>query len=161
MNMDKSHIKSIICFLIWIGLLAVPDTSLTQIQDQPPNALQELKIESDTYNTVSLDDLKQIRFAVEKSEDLLEDAQKMILNLVDQAISFHESEVQSRMQIDTLKQTVLQAPKRIQDIESELDAPLPPLENVAPTASGMTAVNREQQLKTLETDWTAATTRLN
>ncbi|MCP4628379.1 MAG: hypothetical protein GY850_33425 [bacterium] len=92
--------------------------------------------------------LKEIRLAAENSEGLVEDSKKMILNLVDQAIIFHEAEVQARMQAETLKQAVLMASERIKKIEDELDDSLSLPENVVTTASGMKSGKREQQLRT-------------
>jgi hypothetical protein len=160
-KMDRTQTKWTICLLLLIVVLAIPEVSLSQNQDQPSEEKQGLKIESNTSGTVNTDELKQIRLAAENSEGLVEDSKKMILNWVDQAIIFHEAEVQSGMQAETLKQTVLMAPERIKKIEDELDDPLSLPENVVTTASGMKSGKREQQLRQLEADLTGATSELN
>ena len=142
--MEKLRPKLIIGAWFLIVLLVMPGVSISQNQNQSSDEKQELKTESGNTGVADVDDLKQIRTAAESSGDLAENAKKMILDFVDQAIIFRESEVQSRVDIESLKLTVQKAPERIKKIEAELDDPLSPPENVASEASAMEPGNRER-----------------
>ena len=159
--MEKLRPKLIIGAWFLIVLLVMPGVSISQNQNQPSDEKQELKTESGNTGVADVDDLKQIRTAAESSGDLAENAKKMILDFVDQAIIFRESEVQSKVDIESLKLTVQKAPERIKKIEAELDDPLSPPENVTSEASAMEPGNRERYLRNLETELANAISGLN
>ena len=159
--MIKPHLKTIVAIFTLIIALAVPGESISQTPNQPPAGSGNSGIETEAPAGIGIDDLKQIRTAAENSGDLVENAKKMILNFVDQATIFRESEVQSKMDIESIKQTIQKAPGRIKEIEAELDNPLSPPENVATAASDMEPGNRERYLRELETKLANAISGLN
>ena len=158
--MEISRFKLTIRILISIVLLTAPDIVLSQAQDQPSAGKQALEIGSEISTTVNMDELKQLRLAVESSESLVEESKTLILKLVDQAVVYHEAEGQAKMQSESLRQAVLGAPERIRNIETELEERLPAPERVATAASGMAAGQREQHLRKLETELNAAASEL-
>ena len=158
--MEKSPIKLIVCVLISIVLPAIPGISISQNQNQPPAAQHDSLTGTVGPGAIHLDALRKMRADAENTGDLAETVKENVLSFLDRAISFGQSELQLRTDIEAIKQRVQAAPERIKMIEAELDRPLPPPENLVTTASSMQPDQLEQHLRKLETDLSGATTNL-
>jgi len=148
----KPYLKIIVAILAFMVVTAVPEKSISQIQNQTSAGSGYLEMEAEAPGDISLDNLKKIRGAIENAGDLTEDIKKNILSYLDRAIIFRETEAQLRKQAEDIKQRVKAAPERIKAIEAELDRPLPPQEDVIAAAAKILPDQLEQHLQNLEAE---------
>ena len=146
----KPYLKIIVAILAFMVVTAVPEKSISQIQNQTAAGAGNLEMEAEAPGGFSLDYLKKIRKTVKNAGDLTEDIKKGILSYLDRAIIFRETEARLRKQAEDLTQRVNAAPERIRAIEAELDRPLPPPEDVLAVAAKMLPDQLEPHLKNLE-----------
>ena len=148
----KPYLKIAVAILAFMVVTAVPEKSISQIQNQTSAGAGDLGMEAEAPGGISLDNLKKIRAAVENAGDLTEDLKKGVLSYLDRAIIFRETEAQLRKQAEDINQRVKAAPERIKAIEAELDRPLPAPEDVIAVAAKMPPDQLEQHLKNLEAE---------
>ena len=148
----KPYLKITVAILAFMVVTAVPEKSISQIQNQTSAGAGNLEMEAEAPGGFSLDNLKKIRAAVENAGDLTEDLKKGVLSYLDRAIIFREREAQLRKQAEDINQRVKAAPERIKAIEAELDRPLPAPEDVIAVAAKMPPDQLEQHLKNLEAE---------
>jgi potassium efflux system protein len=148
----KPFLRITVAILAFMVVTAVPEKSISQIQNQTAAGDGKFGMEAEAPGDISLDNLKKIRAAVENADDLTEDLKKGVLSYLDRAIFFRETEAQLRKQAEEIKQRVKAAPERIKAIEAELDRPLPPPEDVIAVAAKMPPDQLEQHLKNLEAE---------
>jgi potassium efflux system protein len=148
----KPFLRITVAILAFMVVTAVPEKSISQIQNQTAAGDGKFGMEAEAPGDISLDNLKKIREAVENADDLTEDLKKGVLSYLDRAIFFRETEAQLRKQAEEIKQRVKAAPERIKAIEAELDRPLPPPEDVIAVAAKMPPDQLEQHLKNLEAE---------
>jgi potassium efflux system protein len=148
----KPFLRITVAILAFMVVTAVPEKSISQIQNQTAAGDGKFGMEAEAPGDISLDNLKKIRAAVENADDLTEDLKKGVLSYLDRAIFFRETEAQLRKQAEDIKQRVKAAPERIKAIEAELDRPLPPPEDVIAVAAKMPPDQLEQHLKNLEAE---------
>jgi potassium efflux system protein len=146
------YLKLTVAILAFMVVTAVPEKSISQIQNQTAAGAGNLGMEAEAPGDISLDNLKKIRAAVENAGDLAEELKKGVLSYLDRAIFFRETEAQLRKQAEDIKQRVKAAPERIKAIEAELDRPLPPPEDVIAVAAKMPPDQLEQHLKNMEAE---------
>jgi potassium efflux system protein len=148
----KPYLRITVVILAFMVVTAVPEKSISQIQNQTAARDDKFGMEAEAPGDISLDNLKKIRAAVENAGDLTEDLKKGVLSYLDRAIFFRETEAQLRKQAEDIKQRVKAAPERIKAIEAELDRPLPHPEDVIAVAAKMSPDQLEQHLKNLEAE---------
>ena len=151
-EMVKPYLKIIVAILAFMVVTAVPEKSISQIQNQTSAGAEYLEMEAEAPGGFSLDKLKKIRTTVKNASDLTEDIKKGILSYLDRAIIFRETEARLRKQAEDITQRVNAAPERIRAIEAELDRPLPPPEDVLAVAAKMQPDQLEQHLQNLEAE---------
>jgi hypothetical protein len=115
------YLKLTVAILAFMVVTAVPEKSISQIQNQTAAGAGNLGMEAEAPGDISLDNLKKIRVAVENAGDLAEELKKGVLSYLDRAIFFRETEAQLRKQAEDIKQRVKAAPERIKAIEAELE----------------------------------------
>ena len=148
----KPYLKIIVAILAFMVVTAVPEKSISQIQNQTSAGAGNLGMEAEAPGDISLDNLKKIRSAVENAGDLTEDLKKGVLSYLDRAIIFRETEARLRKQAEDINQRVKAAPERIKTIEAELNRPLPAPEDVIAVAAKMPPGQLEQHLKNMEAE---------
>ncbi len=148
----KPYLKIAVAILAFMVVTAVPEKSISQIQNQTSTGAGNSGMEAEAPGGISLDNLKKIRKAAENADDLTEELKKGVLSYLDRAIIFRETEAQLRKQAEDLNQRVMAAPERIKAIEAELDRPLPPPEDVIAIAAKMLPDQLEQHLKNMEAE---------
>ena len=108
--------------LVLIGsILALPINA----QEKPSGEIVETPSAAD----MSLKKLKSIRAEIEASTDLTDSAKKSTLAFLDQGIRFREQSDLTKKDAESFAQTIQSAPKRIKEIEDELERPTPLLES--------------------------------
>jgi len=157
----KSRRKLIVALLALFIILAVCGPSTAQKTDLSPDGSDNSQMGADTPVGMGLDDLKKIRAAAENAGDLSEDVKKNVLSYLDRAIIFREREAQLRKEIEDIRQRVKAAPARIDAIETELDGPPPPPEDVVAIAANMNPDQLEQHQRKIEAELSDATTGLD
>jgi potassium efflux system protein len=147
----KPYLKITVAIFAFMVVTAVPEKSISQIQNQTSTGAGNSGMEAEAPGGISLDNLKKIRAAAENAGDLTEDLKKSVLSYLDRAIFFRETEAQLRKQAEDISQRVKAAPERIKAIEAELDRPLPPPEDVIAVAAKMLPGQLEQHLRNMKT----------
>jgi potassium efflux system protein len=152
----RPYLKIIVAIFAFVVITAVPEKSISQIQNQTSAGSGYLEMEAEVPGDISLENLKKIRVAIENADDLTEDIKKGILSYLDRAIIYRETEVQLRKQAEDIKQRVKAAPERIKAIEAELNRPLSAPEDVIADAAKMLPDQLEQHLKNMQAELSAA-----
>jgi len=148
----KPCLKITVAILAFMVITAVPEKSISQIQNQASTGAGNSGMEAEAPGEISLDNLKKIRVVAENADDLTEDLKKGVLSYLDRAIIFRETEAQLRKQAEDINQRVKAAPERIKTIEAELNRPLPAPEDVIAVAAKMPPGQLEQHLKNMEAE---------
>ena len=148
----KPCLKITVAILAFMVITAVPEKSISQIQNQTSTGAGNSGMEAEAPGEISLDNLKKIRVAAENADDLTEDLKKGVLSYLDRAIFFRETEARLRKQAEDINQRVKAAPERIKTIEAELNRPLPAPEDVIAVAAKMPPGQLEQHLKNMEAE---------
>lgn len=159
--MFKLPYKLTVVILILIIAVTIPGQSNPQSSGQTSTATGSKLTGEKTSAVNSLNELKQTRTVIQNADDLSEETKKSILSYLDSAILFREQEIELKNETEDINRMVKAAPKRIKAIETEFDQPLPPLEDVVALAAGMTPEQREQRLRSLQTDLSNANNDLN
>jgi len=118
--MEKLCVKLIIGSWFIAALLAIPGISISQNSNQ--NSVDQHGSMTGTAapGTINMEALGKIREEAENRTDLSESDKKNVQSFLDRAISFGQSELQLRTDIEAIKQRVQAAPERIKMIEAEL-----------------------------------------
>ena len=150
--MINPHQRIAAAILVFITFLAIPAKGISQVQTTASPNQNESVLETEQAGDLTMDDLKSLRSAVEDAADLSDNVKKTVLNYVDRAILFQERDARLRQDFAKVKQQVATAPTRIKAIETELERPLPPPDQIATTVSNMKPDEREIHLRKLEAD---------
>ena len=109
---------------------------------------------------VSLDELKLKRSEVEASQNLEKASKDSAIKMLDQAIRFFELHHELNRQSEAISQQIKTAPKRINNIQSEIAKPFQQPEKVKAMAAEKNALLLEQRVRQEQAQLVAAKDRL-
>jgi len=159
--MHTSFQRLALAFLVVSYAALNPSLSISQEEEATSAKVDASKGEPKNLSELSLDGLKAKRAEAEASEELEASVKSSVLSLLDKAIRFVEEKTALEMSAEKISQMVQGAPKRIKEIEEELNQPPPETQSIETAASQMSWTQIQQHAMKLKTDLAAATAAFN
>jgi len=160
-KMYPSFQKLAVALILVTFAVLNPGISIAQEKTTAPAGTSVSNGATESVGRLSIDDLKAKRAAVETSEDLEESVKNSALSILDRAILFAEEKITLETSTEKISQMVQTAPKRIKEVEDELNRPPPETQSIETAASQMTWNQIQQHVMKLDADLAAATATLN